>query len=107
MQKVNEAQLRDSLIACLTSSGNLNAFTQDLVEKYISFWKVDRKLMADINRRGVTYEDKSSSGYMMRKQNPSIKDKVLVNRQMLQILQQLKIDPGQIGGEADEGEYNL
>lgn len=63
----------------------------DLVEDYMKFWKVKGKLQADIKNRGVVYEDYSSVGVKMMKNNPSIKELVMVNKQMLMILKELGI----------------
>lgn len=48
-------------------------------------------LTEDIRDRGVTYVEESARGILMVKNNPSVREKVGVNKQMLQILLRLKI----------------
>lgn len=76
---------------------------EDLVSDYMGFWDTKNALLADINTRGVVYQDVSAAGNLMWKNNPSVKEFVMVNRQMLSILKELKLsteDAG--GGDADE-----
>lgn len=75
---------------------------EDLVNKYIEFWAIEKKLTADINKRGVVFTDKSSVGVPMMKNNPSVKEKVMVNRQMLQILKDLGLSTANAIGEEGE-----
>lgn len=83
--------LKESLIEQLVLMGaDIEVFT-DLIDKYMRFWDIAKALEQDIKKRGVTYTDKSSVGVEMQKNNPSIKELVAVNRQMLIILQQLNI----------------
>lgn len=88
---MNREAIRKSLIEQLKKRGaDIDCFV-DLIQKYLDFWDVDAKLTADINNRGVMFVDKSAAGVDMMKNNPSVKEKVVVNRQMLSILQQLNI----------------
>ncbi|MBD5549484.1 MAG: P27 family phage terminase small subunit [Lachnospiraceae bacterium] len=62
----------------------------DLLEDYMALYTIKKKLKADINKRGVSYEAPSASGKaMIIKQNQSVKDLVAVNKQMLLILEKL------------------
>jgi hypothetical protein len=65
----------------------------DLVNDYMAFWKTKNKLIEDITNRGVVYKDFSSVGIEMQKNNPSVKELVMVNRQMLAVLEKLGLDP--------------
>ena len=64
---------------------------EDLLSDYMSFWDVKSELIKDIEDRGVSYKDVSAAGNIMWKNNPSIKELVGVNRQMLSILKELKL----------------
>jgi hypothetical protein len=89
--------VRESLMEQLLLKGaDVPCFT-DLIDKYMELWDIDAMLQDDIKRRGVTYEDSSSVGVKMWKRNPSVKERVIVNRQMLSILKQLKITTGEVG----------
>jgi len=75
----------------------------DLVNDYMKFWTVKRQLQADIKKRGVVYEDYSSVGIKMMKNNPSVKELVMVNKQMLTILKELGISTANVNdGDGDD-----
>lgn len=62
----------------------------DLLNDYMSLYDIKKKLVADIRKRGVSYEVESASGKArIIKQNQSVKDLVAVNKQMLLILDKL------------------
>ncbi len=83
--------VRKSLMEQLLLKGaDVPCFT-DLIDKYMELWDIDSLLNADIKKRGVTYQAPSSVGVMMWKRNPSVKERVMINRQMLSILRHLKI----------------
>ncbi len=71
----------------------------DLVDNYLKLWDIEKKLLADIKKRGITYKDKSSVGVDIWKNNPSIKEAMAVNRQMLQILRELNLTTENAGGD--------
>jgi len=76
---------------------------EDLITDYMGFWDTKNALLADITTRGVVYQDVSAAGNLMWKNNPSVKELVMVNRQMLSILKELKLSTDDAdGGDADE-----
>jgi hypothetical protein len=57
----------------------------------MELWEISQRLIKDIQDRGVTYVEESARGIPLVKNNPSVREKVGVNKQMLQILLRLKI----------------
>lgn len=93
----------ESLNVQLAAKGASVSHYEDLIDDYMTLWDTKNALAADIKKRGVVYTDASSVGVQMQKNNPSVKELVMVNRQMLSILKELKLsteDAG--GGDADE-----
>lgn len=84
-------EIRESLMEQLVKSGADIDVLVDMVDQYIELWEISQLLTADIQERGVTYTEESARGVPMVKSNPSVKEKVGVNKQMLQILLRLKI----------------
>lgn len=98
---MTEKDIRAALITQLERKGaKLDNFI-DLVDDYVKFYKIKNKLSADINKRGITYKDVSSTGIMMMKNNPSVKEMVMVNKSMLTILQQLDISTKNVISDED------
>ncbi len=89
MAKATQKMIRDSLeLQLYMKDASLDHY-KDLINDYMSMLKIKNKLIADINKRGVTFEGTSSTGYTMIKNNTSVKELVMVNRQMLSILKEL------------------
>ena len=82
-------------------SADIDHFS-DLINDYMCLWDAKNALNTDIKKRGVMYEDLSSVGVMMQKNNPSVKELVMVNRQMLAILKDLDINTSN-AGKMDDG----
>lgn len=96
------ADIKKTLLNQLAKKGaKVNHFA-DMINDYISFWETKNALTADIKKRGVMYEDYSSVGVKMQKNNPSVKELVMVNRQMLTILKELGLTTDDVGGEGDD-----
>ena len=87
-----ESKIKDSLLIQLTSKGaNIDHFV-DLINDYVSLWEIKNQLVSDIKNRGVMYEDFSSVGIKMMKNNPSVKELVGINKQMLSLLKELGLN---------------
>ena len=74
----------------------------DLIDDYGKLWTIKNKLIADINKRGVVYDDVSSVGVPMKKNNPSTKELLGVNRQMLCILEKLGLETKNVSSDEDD-----
>lgn len=95
-KKPTEAQIRASLYSQLSYKDADFPHFADLVEEYMDFWKLERKLEADIKKRGINYEEKMSTGISKIVNNPSVKDKVAVSKQKQAILEKLGITTDKI-----------
>lgn len=98
------AQIKESLEQQLwKKNANIACFI-DQINDYMSLYDIKKKLQADIKKRGVSYKTMSASGFPIIKQNQSVKDLVAVNKQMLLILEKLKLttDSADIENEDDE-----
>lgn len=82
-------QIKESITEQLVMMGAFKEHYIDLIGDYMGFWDVKNKLLEDIETRGVTFFDLSSVGVKMQKNNPSVKELVMVNRQMMSILKEL------------------
>lgn len=103
MAKISKAKIDKSLREQLALKGASLDHYEDMISDYMGFWDTKNALLADIRDRGVVYQDFSAAGKLMWKNNPSIKELVGVNRQMLSILKELKLSTDEMGGgDADE-----
>lgn len=81
---------------------DISAFL-DMLDDYMAFYDIKKRLKTDIRKRGVSYETQSASGKAtITKQNQSVKDLVAVNRQMLMILDKLGLTTEETIKEEDD-----
>lgn len=94
--------IKKSLLSQLArKKANLDHFN-DIINDYAELWKIKTKLAEDIDSRGVVYKDFSSVGIEMQKNNPSVKEFVNVNKQMLSLLKELGINTNNVIGDDDD-----
>ena len=92
-----------AILQQLQKKGASEAHFMDLVKDYMAFYEIKEKLERDIKKRGISYKEPSASkGIEITKQNPSVKDLIMVNRQMLAILDRLQITTEKTISEEDE-----
>ena|GEM_PF-4317757 len=101
MARVNQSAVRASMIEQLPLKDAERAVFVDQVDDYIELHKVKRRLIADIRKRGVVFTGKSSTGVEREMNNPSVKELLGVNRQMLAILQALGLTPNEAVADDD------
>lgn len=99
----NTKGIRDSLILQLEEKGAKVAHFESLIDDYIFLFVTKKRLQDDITERGVSFETTSASGYKITKQNQSVKDLVAVSKQMLMILDKLKLTVDEPTGKETEG----
>lgn len=103
-KKITKSQIKTSLLGQLTALGADVEHFQSLVNDYCELWEIKEALAADIKTRGVVYKDVSSTGVQMMKNNPSIKEIVGVDRQMLAILKELGLTTSNVRAAGDDDE---
>lgn len=96
---MNKKQIKDSLVDQLSCRGLESDHFIDMVNDYISMWQVKNFLIKDIKTRGVTFLDNSHLGTKMQKNNPSVKELVMINKQMLSVLKELGLNAATMGGD--------
>lgn len=105
---VTKKNVRKSLVEQLINkNADIEVFC-DLIDDYMSMWDIKKKLIADIKVRGITYNEPNVRGTLITKNNPSTKELVAVNKQMLSLLKELGLSTDKIlSGEPDGDESFL
>lgn len=84
-----EKEIKQSLIEQLKNkNADIDHFLS-LVDDYVFLHKQEKQMQKDIRIRGRTYEYMSASGYKSEKENPSVKNAIMYNKQKLAILKEL------------------
>lgn len=79
-------------------------YNQDLVRDYMGFWVIKTMLIDDVNKRGVSVNYNNGGGQKGKKKNESIAELTKVNKQMLNILDNLGLKC--TGVISDTGDYD-
>lgn len=62
---------------------------QSLLKDYMFFYTMQKRMQADIRKRGFEINAVSATGKKYVKENPSVKQSVMYNQRMLAILKEL------------------
>ena len=84
-------EIRDSLEKQLQDRGADVLHFQALLDDYIFFYAMQKKMQSDVRKRGITIKAVSASGKEYDKENPSIKLAAVYNQRMLAILKELDL----------------
>ncbi|QXE19994.1 P27 family phage terminase small subunit [Clostridium sp. 001] len=95
-------KIKESLIKQLKNKdANVEHFL-GLIDDYIWYFNQEKAMQKDIKIRGRTYITMSASGNEYEKENPSVKNAVMYNKQKLAILKQLELTTDNVGSDDDD-----
>lgn len=88
---MTQKEVKTSLIRQLELRGMNSEFYMDLVNDYIYYWSLKKKLIADIKNKGLRYETVNGNGMTVEKANESVVNLQKTTATMLKILADLKL----------------
>lgn len=88
---MTQKDVKMSLARQLELRGMSAEFYMDLVNDYIYYWSLKKKLIADIKSKGLRYETVNGNGMMVEKANESVVNLQKTTATMLKILADLKL----------------
>ena len=89
--KMTEKEIRSSLLEQLRLQNKTSEFYQDLVNDYIAYWKIKKKLISDIKKYGIRYKALNGNGFEVEKPNESVTNLPKITTTMLKILNDLNL----------------
>lgn len=89
--KASDAKIKRDLLDQLKAKGADVLIFRDLIDRYIYFRRLEIEMQRDVSERGLSYLSVSSTGKEYVKDNPSIKNAIMYNKQCLEILKQLDL----------------
>lgn len=96
--------IKKSLVEQLEKKGaNIDHFSS-LIDDYIWYYNQEKAMQKDIKQRGRTYMTISAAGKEYEKDNPSVKNAVLYNKQKLAILKELQLTTNNVIGDDEDDE---
>lgn len=88
---MNQKAMRESLLNQLRLQNKTSDFYTDLVNDYVDYWRIKKKLIADIKKKGVRYETVNGNGIEVEKPNESVTNLPKITAAMLKILSDLNL----------------
>lgn len=98
----NAKKIKESLIKQLEEKRANTEYFLKLVDDYIWYFNQEKAMQKDIKDRGFSFKTVSSSGYEIEKENPSIKNAIMYNKQKLAILKQLNLTTNNVSSDEDD-----
>ena len=102
-QLATQKEIRESLEQQLRDQGADVLHFQALLDDYMFFYRMLRKMQADIKKNGTTIQATSAAGKVYDKENPAIKQAALYSKQMLQILREMGLTTSSCRPPDDDG----
>ena len=83
---MTKKEVQDSLLEQLRLQNKTSDFYEDLVNDYMDYWTLKKKLIADIRKKGIRYSTINGNGIEVEKPNESVTNLPKITAAMLKIL---------------------
>ena len=88
---MTKKEVKDSLLEQLRLQNKTSDFYSDLVNDYMEYWSLKKKLISDIRKMGLRYETVNGNGIRVEKPNESVTNLPKITTAMLKILSDLNL----------------
>ena len=88
---MTQKAMKESLIRQLELRGMKAEFYMDMIDDYVYYWSLKKKLITDIRAKGLRYETINGNGVTVEKANESVVNLRKTTATMLKILADLKL----------------
>lgn len=99
MAAKSQKDIRESLMAQLREKGADVSHFEGLIDDYVEYFRMVKKMKADIKKRGLSYTAMSAAGKEYEKDNPNVKLLPQYTRTMLAILKELGLTTDKVAEE--------
>lgn len=89
--RMTKKQMEESLLEQLKLQNKTSDFYRDLVNDYLEYWSLKKKLLADIKKKGIRYATINGNGIEVEKPNESVTNLPKITASMLKILSDLNL----------------
>lgn len=88
---MTKKEMYASLLEKLRLQNKTSDFYKDLVNDYMDYWAIKKKLITDIRKKGLRYETVNGNGIKVEKPNESVTNLPKITAAMLKILNDLNL----------------
>lgn len=100
-------RIKKSLEKQLAARGADIDLFNDQIQDYMTLWDLKEKLKDDIEENGLRLKYLTANGGKAEKDNPSVKQLPLINKQMLMLLKQLDISTDKVVKDGEDADDDL
>lgn len=97
-------RVKKSLEEQLSAKGADIELFNDQINDYMAMWDLKERLKDDIEENGLRLGYKTANGGLAEKDNPSVKQLPMVNKQMLMLLKQMDISTEKVVKDGEEND---
>lgn len=101
---MTQTEMKKSLLQQLKLQDKNAKFYEDLASDYVYYWGLKKKLILDINKKGIRYKTVNGNGIEVEKPNESVVNLQKTTITMLKILNDLNLKEPLFEGN-DEEDY--
>lgn len=102
-----KSRVRKSLEDQLKAKGADIELFKSQISDYMTMWDLKEKLKDDITENGLRLMYKTANGGKAERDNPSVKQIPLINKQMLMLLKQLEISTDNVTRDGSDRSDDL
>lgn len=99
---MTKKEVKESLIEQLRLQNKTSDFYQDLVNDYMDYWGLKKKIISDIRKKGIRYKTINGNGIEVEKPNESVTNLPKITMAMLKILSDLNLKEPLSNSSAEE-----
>lgn len=100
-------RIKKSLEKQLAAKGADIDMFNDQINDYMTMWDLKEQLKDDIKEHGLRMKYLTANGGYAEKDNPSVKQLPLINKQMLMLLKQLDISTDKVVKDGEDADDDL
>lgn len=102
-KKMTKTAIRNALLEQLEAQNKTASYYTDLVDDYMTYWDLKKRLQKDIQKNGVRYMTINGNGVESEKPNESIMNLNKTTATMLKILSDLNLrEPSKVDGDLND-----
>lgn len=88
---MTKSEIKASLMEQLRLQNKTSDFYLDLVNDYMNYWSLKKKMVSDIRKNGIRYKSINGNGIEVEKPNESVTNLTKITTAMLKILNDLNL----------------
>lgn len=100
-KSITKSTIHEELVKQITlKRANVDSYLS-MINDYVALWGFKNELIRDIRKYGAVLKDENTKCRL--RNNPSVRELIGINKQMLSLLKELGLSTANVGGDEDDG----